>query len=250
MNSYREFAYIYDELMDDVDYIRWVDYYEQIFRQMGLAPNTLADLACGTGNLTIPLAKRGYNVVGVDISEDMLWIASEKARQNGVRVPFICQDVREFQLHHEAEAIVCGCDGINYLLTLGDVERCFSSVYKHLKDQGVFIFDISSRYKLEQIIGNQFFGEDRESVAYLWQNQYDKKERLCTMDITFFVQEGKYFRKFREIHTQKAHEIDEMVMVLEQVGFSIAGIYNDFALTEPREKSERIQFVCQKKNES
>lgn len=246
MSQYGDFAEIYDTLMDDVDYKKWIEYYLECFKKIGKNPGTIVDLACGTGNITIPIAKKGYKVTGIDISESMLRIAMEKSRKNGVMIPFIHQSICDFELHEKVDCILCCCDGINYITKIDDIVNCFTSVYNYLKCDGLFLFDISSKYKLKNIVGNNFFGEDRGNITYLWQNTYDYSRDMCTMDITFFTKETELYRKFREIHYQKAYDVQQLQQILEHTGFDIIGIYNDFTFNNWNAKSERINFICKK----
>jgi len=230
--------------MDDVDYCRWVEYYITAFYKMEMQPKTILDLACGTGNLSIPLAMKGYQVIGVDLSEDMLFVAAEKARKAGIRIPFVYQNICSLELHRKVDAMICGCDGINYLDSLEKVQACFESASRYLKENGLFIFDISSKYKFETVLCNNFYGEDREEVTYLWQNEFSGS--ICKMDLTFFVKNGDYYEKFREVHYQRAHEIEEITELLKLSGFTITGIYHEFTFQPVRADSERIHFLAKK----
>ncbi|QXM05579.1 class I SAM-dependent DNA methyltransferase [Crassaminicella indica] len=246
MNSYSAFAYVYDQLMDDVDYIGWVDYLEEIFKRYNKRPKNIVELACGTGNITNILAKRGYNLIGVDISEDMLFVAQEKARAMGVDVIYLNHDMRELFLPSELDSILCICDGINYIIDEKDLLNVFSSVYNHLKDKGLFIFDISSYYKLSNILGNNTYAENFQEVSYIWENYFDEEQATCDFDLTIFIKEGDLYKKHEESHCQRAYKENEIIEKLKEVGFHKIETFEAFTFSKPKNKSERIYFVCEK----
>ncbi|MCT4619607.1 MAG: class I SAM-dependent methyltransferase [Marinisporobacter sp.] len=246
MNSYSAFAYVYDKLMEDVDYENWVDYIEEIFKKYEVKPQNIAELACGTGNITNILAKRGYNLIGVDISEDMLFLAQEKARDMGTEVIYLNHDMRELALPSELDSILCICDGINYIVEEKDLLKVFRSVYDHLKKEGLFIFDISSYYKLSNILGNNTYAENFQEVSYIWENYFDEERDVCDFDLTIFSKEGKMYKKYEESHSQKAHKEDEIVENLKNVGFHKIERFEAFTFDKPGDESERIYFICQK----
>lgn len=244
--QYVDFAYVYDRLMEEVDYHQWVTYIETIFQREGLAPQNILELACGTGNITIPMAEKGYSIVGVDISEDMLMVAKEKAIAKGLELLLIQQDMGQLELQREYDAVLCFCDGVNYIIDPGDLLNMFQGVYRHMNDDGIFIFDISSAYKLEHVLGNNVFGENLDDLCYLWENYYDEDSKIIDMNLTFFTQEENLFRKFEEYHQQRAYEMAELVRFLNQIGFKGVQCYDAFGFKPPTPTSERIFFVCRK----
>ncbi|NLO83378.1 MAG: class I SAM-dependent methyltransferase [Clostridiales bacterium] len=246
MEIYNNFAYIYDALMEDVDYPGWVDYIERILKRYGVKPARIVDLACGTGNITILLKERGYHVIGVDQSEDMLSVAKEKAAKKGMDIPFIYQDMRFLELHGPVDAITCICDGINYILSFRDLNMVFRGVYRYLNPNGVFIFDISSYYKLSSILGNNIMVETDERISYIWLNYFDRRTSICEMSLSFFIKEGNYYRRFDEIHYQRAYRMEEIVQRLKKNGFKDIGVYQPFTFETPKKKAERIFFAARK----
>lgn len=246
MDIYNGFAYVYDALMQDVDYPKWVDYIELLFKRYGVKPRQIVDLACGTGNVTILLKERGYEVIGIDQSEDMLFVAREKARKRGMNIPFIFQDMRHISLHHAVDAMTCICDGINYISSEEELDLVFEGVYRYLNPNGIFVFDISSYYKLSSIIANNTFVRTEEDVAYIWENYFDRRSRVCEMELSFFVKEGEYYKRFDEIHYQRAYHAEEIVKHLEKNGFEDIGVYQPFTLKPPSKKAERIFFAARK----
>ena len=246
--EYGEFAAVYDRLMTDVDYKSWSNYICALLKSGGVLPgSSVLDCACGTGEITLRLQKEGYLLTGADRSEQMLELAQLKARKAGQRIPFICQDMRKISLHKPVHAINCACDGVNYLLSDADLDAFFSSAYDALIDGGLLLFDVSSAYKLEHVLGGQTYGEDRTDCTYLWQNCFDPKSGLLEMRLNFFVPDGQgKYTRFDERHVQRAHELKAILAALERAGFHIVGVYNAFTTEPPKDNSERIQLVARK----
>lgn len=240
---YGKFAGLYDPLMKDVDYDRWAEYIASFLPEGSLR---IADCACGTGEITIRLAKMGYTLTGIDISEDMLRIAAEKARKSALKLPFICQNMAELQLHRPQDAIVCACDGVNYLDSLEQVGRFFSAAYAVLKPNGLLLFDISSRHKLENVLDCNTFAEDDGERAYIWKNCYDPESKLISMELSFYEKQGELYRRFEESHIQRAHEEKELLSAMEKAGFDAAA-YGFLTRRQAAEDCQRIQFIGRKR---
>ena len=247
MAMYAGFARLYDSLMDDFDYPKWAEYYLALLNRAGVAPQTLCDCACGTGGLTIPLAERGIRVTGVDISREMLELAAEKSRRAGVRAMYVCQDMCELRLPRPADALICACDGVNYLTDAARVTAFFRAAFQALRPGGALAFDISSRHKLEEEMGDAFFGEERDDVAYLWANSLDREKHLVTMDITFFVRErGDLYRRVVERHVQRAHAPEELTRLLAEAGFAGVEVFGDQTLEPPLAAEKRLHFLARR----
>lgn len=244
MSCYRDFAYVYDKLMrDDINYERWADYIENIFIENDVSPDLVCDLACGTGGMTTALAKRGYDMTGVDISEDMLNAARKKS--SGLDILYLNQSVTRLDLYGTMGAILCMIDGFNYVLSPKLLEHTFSRIKKCFLDKdGLLIFDISTRYKLEKVIGNNTFIHSDKDIFYSWRNRYLKEKNISDMMLDFFVKNGKYYERFEERHVQKAYTEEELVYMLKKAGFMQINTYNELTFDAPSEKSERIVFVC------
>lgn len=244
---YSAFATIYDQLMDDVNYPAWAEYYIELLGRAGVRPQRLCDCACGTGAMSVEFALRGMKVTGADISGEMLEQAQARARQSGVQVMFIEQDMCALTLPRPVDALVCACDGVNYLLNDDRLNRFFARAHEAIRPGGALAFDVSSAWKLEHVLGNGFFGEERDDVAYLWQNRFDPVGRTVTMDLTFFVREkGDLYRRFTEVHTQKAHDADHLAHLLRAQGFSDVRVYGDRTFEGPGEEEQRIHFVAKR----
>ncbi len=245
MTPYTSLAGAYDALMADVDYEAWARYALSLLALHGVNKGArILDAACGTGKLTLPLAKAGYALTGADASEDMLRLASEKARKAGLNIPFIRQRLEALSVHRPQDAIVCACDGVNYLASEDEVKAFFTAARNALAPNGVLLFDISSRYKLKHILNGRIFGDDQEDVACFWQNVYDERYHMLEIDLTLFIKNGKAFERFRERHIQRAHTALELTRALRQCGLEPLGIYGFLTTDKPARNAERIQFVA------
>ncbi len=244
MNSYTEFASLYDELMNDFDYEAWADYVERIYDKYNIKPKDILEMACGTGNLSFELAKRRYNLVCFDLSEDMLSKAYKKLGKYR-NVKLLELNMIDFNINKKFESVISICDSINYITNKDELLQCFKNVYNHLKDHGLFIFDVNSFYKLKHIIGNNTFVEDREDIFYTWQNYYDEEENICEFYLTFFKDDGNgRYNRFDEDHMERAYTIDEIIKLLKKAGFSKVEFFNAFTFDNPLETDERINFVA------
>lgn len=243
---YSNFAYIYDKLMYDVDYIKWANYIEDIFRQNGIKPELVADIACGTGNFAIEMSTRGYDMIGIDISVDMLNCAKEKSQARGQDILFLCQDMTDFELYGTVDAIVCLMDSVNYITSKRDLNSFFKLVKNYLNPSGIFIFDINTPYKFEKKLENNVFYDIGDDITYIWQNNYDRKKKLCEFDLTFFVKEGDSYKRYEETHIERSYLTDELKTILEKTGLKLIGIYDELEFSKPSKKSERVFFVSKK----
>ena len=245
MPAYEAFAGLYDALMDDVDYDAWAEFYLALIGRMGGQPKALCDCACGTGSMSVRFARRGLRVTGVDRSGDMLELARQKALRHGVQAMFVRQDMCALELPRPVDAIVCACDGVNYLLNDDRLRAFFSRAREALKPGGVLAFDISSAHKLQYTLGNNFFGEDRDDIAYLWSNRFDESTRTVTMDLTFFTRDrdGRY-RRFDELHVQRAHEPEHLSALLTGCGFTGVQVFGDRRFEPPAPDEPRIHIAA------
>lgn len=244
MNSYRDFARVYDFLMKrDVDYEKWADYIENLFDMYGANPSLVCDVACGTGNITIPLARRGYDMTGVDISEDMLNVAREKSE--GLDILLLNQSMTKIDLYGTMGAFLCMIDGINYCLSPKSLLKFFTKIKTCFMDKGApFIFDISSEYKLSRVIGSNTFVHSEPDVFYTWQNRYIENKKLSDMLLTFFVKENGSYSRFEERHLQRAWSVEEITYLLKKAGFARVDTYGELSFDKPKENEERIVFAA------
>ncbi|MPN36797.1 hypothetical protein SDC9_184308 [bioreactor metagenome] len=182
------------------------------------------------------------------MSGDMLELAMEKARNNGVRVPFVQQNICALRLHKPVDAITCTCDGVNYILHRAQVKNFFESAAKALRPKGLLLFDISSKYKFEHVLGGNVFAQEDDDTCCIWRSAYDEKARECQLDITCFIRENDSFRRFYETHIQRAYEIGELCELLGIAGYEILAVYGHLTCELPRAGCERIQFVARKRD--
>ncbi len=247
LEIYTNFAYIYDKLMYDVDYKKRADYIEGIFDANGIKPSLILDLGCGTGNFCIEMAMKGYDMIGVDKSYDMLSCAKEKSLKNGCDILYVNQDITDFELYGTVDAIICLTDTVNYLTHKRDVKKLFKLVKNYLNPGGLFIFDINSEFKLAKVLGDNVFYEVNEEISYIWQNRYDKARKICEFDLTFFVKndQGKYER-YDETHYERAFSVSDMEQMIKNENMVLLDKYNDLTYIKPTKNSQRIFFVCRK----
>jgi ubiquinone/menaquinone biosynthesis C-methylase UbiE len=232
--------------MRDVDYDKWTDYLLEIAKRFETPLSYAIDCACGTGAITTRMAKKGVKMVGIDISEEMLAEAQANARNNAVSIMFAKMDMQKFEVHKQADAVISACDGVNYLATLSELKRFFECAYRALKPNGLLMFDISSRHKLQKILGNSTFAADEGDIAYIWQNAYDSSSKLIEMNLSFFKKDGEKYEKFTEKHIQRAHSEKEIKIALCSAGFNEIYSYEAFSFDAPNKTSERIQFVAKR----
>lgn len=242
MESYHEFAQIYDKLIyEDIDYTKMADYIESCFKKLGTKPSLVLDLACGTGTLTDIMSKRGYDMIGVDVSCDMLNIAKSKNED----ILYLCQDMRQFELYGTVDSVLCMTDSLNYILDYDDLVKVFKLVKNYLNPHAPFIFDMNSHYKLSQIIKDNTFTYDSEFVSYVWENEYDEEENICDFYLTFFVsKDGENYRRFDEAHTERAYTEDEVKRALYEAGFENVSVYDGYSFDNAHTKSERLVYTA------
>ncbi len=243
---YNDFAKVYDSLQD-IDYNSFVKYYQKIFEKFNIKPSLVLDLACGTGNVTIPMAERGYDMIGVDLSEEMLGIAAEKARDKNLNILFLNQDMTEFELYGTVDAAVCALDGVNYLIHDGELEKMLALIKNYLNPGGIFIFDINSEQKLSNTLGNNTFVYDEDDTYCVWSNSYDEEDKICEFTLDFFKREdGGLYRRFEEYQEERAYSIDEIRRAAEDARLSVIGCFDDRTFKEANDTSERIFFILKK----
>lgn len=255
-DGYRALARVYDRLNAEIDYEGWADFVESCFAcYLKEKPTLLLDLACGTGSMTLSLAARGYDMIGVDGSMDMLSVAYERAAELEVPSPlFLLQDMRAFELYGTVGAVTCCLDSINYLLSEEDVKSCFACVHNYLDPDGLFLFDVNSPYKFKHVYGdNAYVLEDEwvdedgvERAAYCgWQNHFDEQTGICEFDLSVFEQnaDGSYDRADEQ---QKERCYDEATLrtLLERTGFELLGIFSGYDREIVTDESERWYFVA------
>ena len=251
--GYDSIARVYDKLNAEIDYSAWADFIEECFEKyLESKPELVLDLACGTGSMTYKLAERGYDMIGVDGSEEMLSEAYSRGTVVGdTNILYLLQDMRSFELYGTVGAVTCCLDSMNYLTCDGDFEKCLSTVHNYLEPDGIFIFDMNTPYKFENVYGdNSYILEDKidgKEIYCGWQNFYDKESRLCSFYLSLFEgQNGKYVRSDEEQH-ERCYTLDEVKSSLEKCGFELLFVSSDYKFTEIDENTERWYFVTRRK---
>ncbi|NCC16069.1 MAG: class I SAM-dependent methyltransferase [Clostridia bacterium] len=251
MGAYEGFASVYDMFMDEIDYPVWVKYIQDSWEKLGKIPESVIDLGCGTGNITIPLAKAGFSVVGVDISEEMLAEAQRKAFAEGLSIPFFCQDMMEMELSYQVDCVLSLCDSLNYLTEEGELFAAFSAVKKHLKPNGIFLFDMNTEYKFKELLGDKTYAAMTEDAAYFWENSFDEEERINEYYVSFFIRQKdkETYERVEEYHYERAYSLEEVKSCLEENGFLLLNVYDGYCFERAKEDSQRYFFAAQLKEE-
>ncbi len=283
MEAYTGVAGVYDICMEDSPYEAWADFLSDWIEKYGISKpirekedtlvkegsrqkkeglealeemvseraleterNLVLDLGCGTGTLTELLYAKGYDMIGVDSSEEMLLKAMEKKEKSGSEILYLCQDMRDLDLYSTVGTVVSVCDSVNYLLEDDEVESVFSLVNNYLYKGGLFIFDFNTVYKYEKVIGDTTIAENRDACSFIWENYYHGQERINEYDLTIFAREGEggLFRRFTETHLQRGYTLDEMLGFVERAGMEVVLMLDADTREKPGEMSERIYIAA------
>lgn len=247
MEAYTSFAQVYDLFMDNIPYEEWASYVKELLAEQGVEQGLVLDLGCGTGSLTELLAEAGYDMIGVDCSEDMLEMALEKRERSGQDILYLLQDMREFELYGTVRAVVSICDSMNYLLEYEDLVQVMRLANNYLDPGGVFIFDLNTEYKYRELMGDSTFAEAREESSFIWENFYDQEERVNEYALTLFIKEGELYRRFEETHYQKCYSLEEIRQAAQEAGMEFVAAYDAFTHDAPKDESERIYVVLKER---
>ncbi len=245
MNAYHALAASYDRLTNDVDYEAVVDFYFDILAREHLHPRTAVDLACGTGSVTALLAKRGLRVTGVDMSEDMLCIASQKAQTLECPPVFVCQRLEQLRLPRGVDLAVCALDSLDYILEPQLCAQAIERVYKALNPGGCFIFDVNTPAKLRSMDGQVFLDED-DDVFCVWRGEFDEVTNICSYGMDLFQRRGDVWERSFEEHREYAYDAEELTRYLKAAGFTSIAVYGDRELSQPAETAQRIYIKARK----
>ena len=248
MEAYTSFAGVYDTFMDNVPYEEWADYLWKLLREYGIADGLVLELGCGTGSMTELLASKGYDMIGVDNSEDMLELAMEKRIESGHDILYLLQNMQEFELYGTVRAVVSVCDSVNYVTDEEELTEVFRLVNNYLDPQGVFIFDFNTEYKYQEILGEQVIAEEREECSFIWDNYYDEEQKINEYELTLFVQsqeDPELYRKYQEVHYQRAYTLERIRNLIEKAGLRYVTAYDAYTKDAPLYTSERICVVAQ-----
>ena len=231
LEAYSSFAQVYDQFMDNVPYEEWCSYICEILKEHGIGDGLVLDLGCGTGKMTRLLAKQGYDMIGVDMSEDMLGIAREHEESEGIL--YLLQDMREFELYGTVKAVVSVCDCMNYILEPEELLTVFKLVNNYLDPGGIFIFDMNTPWKY------------REDASFIWDNYFDEESEINEYDLTLFVEEKPgWYRRYEEFHYQRSYDPELIRQLLEEAGMEVLAFYGEGTHEEPEETCSRMYFVA------
>jgi len=264
MNSYSGYdaiARVYEKLNSEISYSDWADFIENIFdKYLPSRPELVLDLACGTGSMTRELSRRGYDMIGVDGSADMLSVAYSHPSEGEKSILYLKQDMREFELYGTVGATLCCLDSINYLLEEDDVKKTFSLVHNYLDPDGLFIFDVNTPYKFENVYAdNSYILEDEitedygdgepetYSVYCGWQNFYDKESRVCDFYLTLFEENDGVYVRSDETQKERCYDRNTLEKLLKECGFELLGFYSDYNFSAPNDTTERWYIVARAK---
>lgn len=245
MSAYEALAASYDRLTNDVDYCGVVDFYFQILAREGITPRTAADLACGTGSVTALLAERGLNVIGVDLSEEMLTEAAQKGQELETPPTFVCQNLRDLYLPRGVDLAVCALDSLDYITDPGDCEAAIARTYRALNPGGIFIFDVNTPEKLRAMDGQIFLDED-EDVYCVWRGEFDEAANICSYGMDLFQRRGEVWQRSFEEHREYAYSREQLVGYLKSAGFTHIRVYGDRVFDAPRPGEQRIYISARK----
>ncbi|MCM1048674.1 MAG: class I SAM-dependent methyltransferase [Clostridiales bacterium] len=264
MDAYTDFAEVYDIFMDETPYGEWCEFIVSLLQKYGVdntqdsaasgalkqERNTILDLGCGTGALTELLAAKGYDMIGIDNSQEMLQIAMEKKQRSGYDILYLQQDMREFELYGTVGAVISVCDSINYILDENELLAVFRLVDNYLYPRGLFIFDFNTVYKYEVVIGDATIAENRENCSFIWENYYHQEEEINEYDLTFFVKNDKdnCFKKFSETHYQRGYTLKQMKALVEKSGMEFVDALDADTHKEVTTESERIYVIAREQH--
>lgn len=279
MDAYTDFAEVYDTFMDETPYKEWADFLTELIDKYGISKpsvrrkkecysqgeaetkenageagseevlnsekNLVLDLGCGTGTLTELFYQKGYDMIGVDLSQEMLNLALAKKEKSGSEILYLCQDMRELDLYSTVGTVISVCDSLNYLLEDEDIADTFSLVNNYLYPGGLFLFDFNTKYKYETVIGDTTIAENRDDCSFIWENYYHEEENINEYDLTIFVKEEKdSFRRFQETHYQRGYTLSEMKNFIKQSGMEFLLALDADTHKPPTKESERIYILA------
>lgn len=273
MKEYTGFAEVYDMFMDNVPYDKWAKYLQKLLKENGAKEGIVCELGCGTGKMTRRLRDMGYDMIGIDISQDMLQIAMEQEtilkkagtqnadinkveskhtksdKKKNYEILYLNQDMREFELYGTVAAVVSVCDSMNYITEKEDLLTTFKLVRNYLDPGGVFIFDMNTPYYYKKKLGEQTICENRDEGSFIWENYYDPDTKINEFDMTIYIRRNaddaghELYERFEETHFQRAYSIAEVKALLKKAGLKDIKVYKAFTKDIPDSVTERVYFV-------
>lgn len=251
MESYGEFARVYDMFQDNINYEEWAEYLIETLRQDDIGEGLILELGCGTGTMTELFAAAGYDMIGIDNSEEMLAEAMEKRVESGHDILYLLQDMQDFELYGTVRAVISVCDSMNYLTEEEDLEYLFALVNNYLDPGGLFIFDMNTEYKYRDVIGDATIAEDREDGSFIWENSYDPETGVNVYELALFLpREDGLYEKCVEEHYQRAYSVDKIRKMIEKSGMELVAVYDAYTKNPPKADSERLTFIVREHGKS
>ncbi len=245
MESYNDFAEFYDSLTLNAEYKERAEYILKLFKKLNHNMGLTLDLACGTGNLTIELAKAGVDIYGIDGSEEMLSKAMNKSAEQGLNILFLCQKMQEIDLYGTIDTCICTLDSINHMTEIDDVQETFDKVSLFMNKDGYFLFDVNTIYKHKEILGNNTFVYDTEDVYCVWQNSL-KENNLVEIDLDFFIPDDEVYFRASEHFAERAYSDEEITTMLNKAGFKKVALYGEMTFDFPKDTEQRAIYVAKK----
>lgn len=247
MKQYSGLSAYYDKLNEDFPYKEYADFIKKASTGYGNGGKTFVDFACGTGNLAIEFAKSGYDVTAFDISSDELSVADKKARDESLSVRFLCADMRSVAFTKKYSLGACITDSVNYLLSTEDVAAFFSSAYSSLENGGVFVFDVNTKYRFENVYSDNAYVLECEDALLAWQNEYNGKTKKCKFYLSLFAEnKNGTYERFDEVHTEKLHSERTLARLINESGFEICGIFGSIYFDAPKMTDEKAYYILRK----
>lgn len=248
MSGYGFFSSVYDTLTENVNYAARADYIADLLADNGIKGGILLDLACGTGTLSIEMSKKGFEVIGVDSSADMLSVAMNNAYEAERNILFLCQPMQQLDLYGTINAAICTLDSINHLTDPDDVQATFDKVSLFTEPGGVFVFDVNTVFKHREILADNTFVYDMDDVYCVWQNSLDSATDTVQIDLDIFEQvDDGIYERMQESFCERAYALPLLKEMLGKAGFETVAVYDELSREEPKENSERLFIVARKK---
>ncbi|MDF2487373.1 MAG: hypothetical protein K0R46_3541 [Herbinix sp.] len=247
MQPYTGFASVYDIFMDNIPYDEWAEYIEHLLKKNNIKDGLILELGCGTGSITERLAEKGYDMIGIDASEDMLAIARENSEVSNNKTLYLCQDMRDFELYGTVAAVISVCDSMNYITTEEDLLKVFRLVNNYLDPGGLFLFDLDTQYAYEEVLGDSTIAENREEGSFIWENTYYPEEMINEINLTLFIPQEELFQKQEETHYRRAYTIDTIKRLIEEAGMEWIAAYDTLTEKKPKKDSERVYIIAREK---
>ncbi len=246
MEAYSSFSQVYDLFMDNVPYEDWSRYLIDLLKEYKITEGTIAELGCGTGKMTRLLAAVGYDMIGLDNSEEMLEVAREAGMdEEECSILYLLQDMRELELFGTVSAVVSICDSMNYIVEEDDLREVFRRVNEYLDENGIFIFDLNTVYKYKEMLGETTISENREEGSFIWDNYFYEEEMINEYELTLFIrEENDLYRKYEETHYQKAYELEQIKRLLKEAGMEFVTAYDAFTHNPVKKDSERMYIIA------